>query len=257
MPISSIASFRARLSYDQIKRDSGFTSSVMINDYLGIAGATQILVDQINENESNIAQNTADIEVNAENIAINSIAISANTDLINFNFQYLHGALSYSPDYDDTGTSHAVGDPVSDSGNEYAANSVIPAPAGAFDPLSWNRISTPDNYAYLKMHENETVAHGSNGNIVGDNDFCTELIGGVVNLMALVVDAVDSTAEVTVSDVGPAPVGYDAVYAQQQTDLINDVKEKHNTMLSDLNNAIAQLNELIANSKTAKQMAPS
>jgi len=73
--------------------------------------------------------------------------------------------------------------------------------------------------------------------------------------MALVNDAVASTAEVTLADVGVAPVTYDQTYAQAQTDLINDVKAKHNTLLTDVNNAITQLNDMIDKAKTAKQMS--
>lgn len=104
-------------------------------------------------------------------------------------------------------------------------------------------------------HVTDTSAHGVTGDNVGTEDFCTDLIGGVVLLMALVNDAVASTAEVTLADVGVAPVTYDQTYAQAQTDLINDVKAKHNTLLTDVNNAITQLNDMIDKAKTAKQMS--
>ena len=63
------------------------------------------------------------------------------------------------------------------------------------------------------------------------------------------------TAEITIVDIGAAPVAYDQTYTDSVTTLLNDTKAKHNQLLLDLNAAIVQLNELIANSKTAKQMA--
>jgi len=106
----------------------------------------------------------------------------------------------------------------------------------------------------LSAHIAQTDAHGATGDIVGNLDYCTELVGGVVLLMDLVADAIASTAEVTLADVGLAPAAYDQGYQDDQTNLINDVKSKHNQMLSDLNDAIVQLNDMIAKSKTANQM---
>jgi hypothetical protein len=234
MPISDLSSFRARLSYDEIASYTKWSSNVMINDYLGITASSAALIDLSNQNE---------------------IDIKLNKTAIEFNFQYLHGSPNYSNDYAEAGTAYAIGDLVSESGNEYAAKVAIADPPGVFNPSSWDRVSTTDNYIYLKDHEAETVAHGSTGDIVGNADFCTELIGGVVLLIELVADAVDSTAEVTLADLGTAPATYNQGYNDSQTNLINDVKAKHNTMLTDLNNAIAQINDIIAKSKTAKQMA--
>ena len=107
----------------------------------------------------------------------------------------------------------------------------------------------------LTDHVLSTSEHGVTGDNVGTEDFCQELIGGVVLLCALVADAAASAAEVTIADVGSAPAAYQQGYADLQTNLINDVKAKHNTMLTDLNNAVAQLNDLIAKMKTAKQMS--
>lgn len=234
MAISDLSQFRARLSYDQISTLTGWKDKIMINDYLGITASSSAIIDQVNLNEVNI---------------------NLNKELIELSFQYLHGPADYSPEYDDNGTTYNVGDLVTEDDSEYAASINISAPAGVFNPADWNRVSTTDNYAYLKLHESETVAHGSTGDIVGNEDFCTDVTGGVVLIMALVADAVSSAAEVTLSDVGGAPGTYSQSYANAQTDLINDVKAKHNQMLADLNAAITQLNELIANSKLSAQMS--
>lgn len=95
----------------------------------------------------------------------------------------------------------------------------------------------------------------ASGQLIGNEDFATDLIGGVVNLMALVADAVDSLAEITIVDIGAAPALYDQTYTQSVTDLLNDTKAKHNQLRIDLNLVVTQLNELLANSITAKQMA--
>lgn len=95
----------------------------------------------------------------------------------------------------------------------------------------------------------------ASGQLVGNNDFATSLVGGVVNLMALVSDAVDSNANIAMVDVGVAPAVYDQAYTQSVTDLLNDTKSKHNQLVTDVNAVITQLNELISNSITAKQMS--
>jgi hypothetical protein len=89
---------------------------------------------------------------------------------------------------------------------------------------------------------------------IGTEDYPTEVIGGAVLLMALVADAVASTATVTFADIGAAPVAYSQGYAQSQATAINELKLKHNTMLTNLNSLVTQFNSLLANAKTAKQM---
>ena len=114
-------------------------------------------------------------------------------------------------------------------------------------------ITNSDN---LNAHILSSSEHGVTGDNVGNEDFSSSLIGGVVLLMNLVADAVASTEEITLSDLVAAPVSYDQSYTNLQSSLINDVKAKHNAMLADLNSSIVQLNELISSSITAKQMSP-
>ena len=103
-------------------------------------------------------------------------------------------------------------------------------------------------------HNTSNSQHGVTGDNVGTEDFCTALVGGVVLLMDLVNDAVDSTAEITVTDISAAPGAYNQVFTQTLVDMANDTKAKHNQLVIDLNAAIAQINDLIAKAKTAKQM---
>lgn len=188
MALQEQALTRANLSYDDVSRWSGFTSPVMVNDYLGIGEATNLIFAAVD-------QNSEDIESNRDSITANAEAIELNREDIDLN----------------------------------ATN--------------------------LAAHILDESAHGVTGVVVGTEDFCTDLIGGVVLLMETVSDAVASTAEVTIIDVPNAELSYSDAYANQQTDLINDVKAKHNALLADLNLAIIQFNDLIAKSKIAKQMA--
>tara|TARA_Y100000310_G_scaffold240718_1_gene244595 strand:- start:570 stop:1133 length:564 start_codon:yes stop_codon:yes gene_type:complete len=106
----------------------------------------------------------------------------------------------------------------------------------------------------LETHVTSDSEHGVTGVNVGTEDFCTEILGGVVLLMELVNDAVDSTQEIVLTDIAAAPASYDQAYTQTLADMANDTKAKHNQLVLDLNLAIAQLNDLIAKAKTAKQM---
>ena len=159
--------------------------------------------------------------------------------------------------------------------------------AEVIDQVIINISDIEQNSDNLKAHELLEEAHGSNGNIVGFNDLATVLLVGLVNQMALVNDAVDSTVSVTSPDATISTVSVDspsiasapAVYDQAFTDTIvtlvnelksdanqlvsdvnpsatlsNELKADVNQMVTDINASIAQLNELLANSKTSGQM---
>jgi len=106
----------------------------------------------------------------------------------------------------------------------------------------------------IDAHINASKAHGSNGNIVGFNDIADELFVGLVKRMASIADAVDTTVNISTADIGTAPATYDQAYTQSVTNLTNENKAAINQLASDLNNAIAVLNNLLAESKTSGQM---
>lgn len=106
----------------------------------------------------------------------------------------------------------------------------------------------------LDTHVNAFEAHGSNGDIVGFDDLADEATVGLVKRMANIADAVDTTVNITTADIGPAPVAYDQIYTQSVTNLTNENKAAINQIASDLNDAIAVLNNLLAESKTSGQM---
>lgn len=121
--------------------------------------------------------------------------------------------------------------------------------------IEQNISDIEQNAQDLQDHENETLAHGATGDIVGNLDWCTATIGGVVLLADLVADSVDSAAEITIADIGAAPATYSQTYTQSVTDLLNDTKSKHNQLLADLNDVVTQLNLLLASLISAKQMS--
>lgn len=112
-----------------------------------------------------------------------------------------------------------------------------------------------NNANNLIDHEADDSVHGVTGVVVGTEDYPTSIVGGAVLLSALVADAVSSVAEITLPDIASSPAAYSQSYQDSQTDMINDIKAKHNTLLADLNLAIVQFNLLIANEIAAKQMS--
>lgn len=122
--------------------------------------------------------------------------------------------------------------------------------------IATNATDIATNASNFTAHDASDSEHGVTGTNIGTGDFPTLFVGGAVLLSALVADAVASTATVVLPDVGAAPVAYDQTYAQSQTDLINDVKAKHNQLVIDLNAVVTQFNTLLANMKAANQMSP-
>tara|TARA_R110000782_G_scaffold64767_5_gene131932 strand:- start:2515 stop:3132 length:618 start_codon:yes stop_codon:yes gene_type:complete len=110
------------------------------------------------------------------------------------------------------------------------------------------------NAENLTTHEELEEAHGSNGNVVGFNDLADETVQGLVKRMASLADAVQSTVEVVIADAAAAPVAYSQAHSQSLTDLSNANKAAVNALVTDLNNAILVLNDLIAKSKASGQM---
>lgn len=123
------------------------------------------------------------------------------------------------------------------------------------DDIATNAQAIIDLTDALNLHVEAEQAHGSNGNIVGFNDFADELTYGLVKRMTLISNAITSEAEVTAADAASAPATYNQAYTQALADLSNDNKAAINQVITDFNNAVAVINEIITNSKTAKQMS--
>jgi hypothetical protein len=108
----------------------------------------------------------------------------------------------------------------------------------------------------LDAHIDAESAHGATGSIVGTDDYATALLGGTVLLANAVADALSSAVSVTSPDATAAPAAYSQAQAQTVVTLANEMKGDINTLVSNLNSAITQLNALLASMRTAKQLAP-
>ncbi len=102
-------------------------------------------------------------------------------------------------------------------------------------------------------HISANSAHGATGAIVGRLDYCTTTAGGVVLQAASVANATSSAVNIVTANVGAAGAAYAQAYAQQQTDLINELKAAVNQLASDLNAAITTLNNSLSTERAAKQ----
>lgn len=122
------------------------------------------------------------------------------------------------------------------------------------DSIEQNAIDITINAANFEAHDQSTTEHGVLGNNVGDENFASELIGGVVLLMELVDDAIQSNEIISLVDIAAAPALYNQAYTQTLADMANETKLRHNNLVADFNNAVIQINDLIAKSKTARQM---
>jgi len=107
----------------------------------------------------------------------------------------------------------------------------------------------------LSSHVADNSAHGVTGNIVGTDDYCTLTMGGVVKLAASVANATASAVSAVSSPNFPG-VSYSQVDAATWVNMLQEHKTNINQLATDLNAAITQLNLLMANSRTALQLAP-
>lgn len=106
----------------------------------------------------------------------------------------------------------------------------------------------------LADHVAADVAHGSSGNIVGTDDYCSSTVGGTV----LLADAVANATTSSVTPPGDLPLAgatYSQAYAQEQSDAINELINNISDLKATLNAAIAALNNSLSSERTAKQRA--
>ena len=107
----------------------------------------------------------------------------------------------------------------------------------------------------IEAHKANDSAHGVVGDNVGTGNYCTAIVGGVVDLAGAVANANSSTVDVVNPDAPPALWNYSQIDTDIMVNLINEQKAAINQLTSDLNAVVTQLNRVITNSKTAKQMA--
>jgi len=105
----------------------------------------------------------------------------------------------------------------------------------------------PDHTGAITAHTGATTAHGSTGAIVGNLDYATAVLGGVVLKATAVTDAIASTVSVASPD---------STDLATVITLANELKADVNTLVSDVNLIKTQLNALLAAERTAKQVSP-
>lgn len=111
----------------------------------------------------------------------------------------------------------------------------------------------------LDAHVAAESAHGALGNIVGRLNFPiiepdpADSLAGVVFTALQVADAAPSTINPPPA-VASAGAAYVQAYAQSQTDTINSLSSELDQLKSDFNNAVTQINLLMANMRTANQL---
>jgi hypothetical protein len=121
--------------------------------------------------------------------------------------------------------------------------------------VTQNESDIADNRTDFDAHVIDRTTHGTTGDIVGTGNYASAAIGGTVLLAAAVADAVASAANAALNP-NAAGLAYLQADAATWVAMLNEHKTQINLLKSDLNLAINQLNLLLANSRTAKQLAP-
>jgi len=212
--ISTILRQTLDFSYAEIEQEHPNWSKKAVDDYFYKQSNINTLAVSGTNIEEQVTLNTAQIELNVTNIALNAQNL---TNHIN-DTAGAHNASAIF--YDNSGTSIS------------------------FDNVQ-GALSELDSD--LDGHILSDSEHGVTGDNVGTGDFATALVGGVVNLSALIDDAVESTVSVDSPDASDLPT---------VITLANELKGDVNQLVTDLNNSIVQFNALLDAMKTAKQMSP-
>ena len=212
--ISAILRQSLDFSYAEIEQEHPTWSKKAVDDYFYKQSNINTLAVSGTSVEQQVVLNTAQIEINVTKIGINAQNLTNHID----NTTGAHNASAIF--YDNSGTSIS------------------------FDNVQ-GALSELDSD--LDDHILSDSEHGVAGDNVGNQDFATALVGGVVNLSALVADAVESTVSVDSPD---------AIDLATVITLANELKGDVNQLVTDLNNSIVQFNALLDAMKTAKQMSP-
>jgi hypothetical protein len=202
--------------------------------------------------EARIEQNETNIGINAGNISTNAGNISDNAFDINYNFIYINGQPK--PDDYDEPTAYVVGEYCTFSDKQYKC---LNNTTGVFTPADWQIVTLIDNElrivtvevttgntaSDLTDHEALSTAHGVTGDNIGNEDYCTESVGGVVNLAVLISDL----TQINTADILTAPATYDQTYTQTAVELTNENKAK-------INEIVTKVNSILAGQVASKQM---
>ena len=122
------------------------------------------------------------------------------------------------------------------------------------DRIDLIEVDLADFHIAFDDHVAATEAHGSTGDIIGTDDYCTDTVGGTVLLADAVADQAASSASVTTSP-NSAPVAYSQADAATWVTMLNDLKTQVNQLVTDHNAVVTKLNSILATDRTAKQRA--
>lgn len=122
----------------------------------------------------------------------------------------------------------------------------------SFSTLNGTVVSLQSSY---NSHASSIIAHGSNGNIVGTNNFATIAVGGTVKLSAAVTDQ-----SASIVNVAATPNAAGAAYLQADAAtwvvLLNELKSDLNALVDDHNSLRAKVNDILLTERNALQRAP-
>lgn len=104
-------------------------------------------------------------------------------------------------------------------------------------------------------HVNASQAHGSTGDIVGTNDFCSIAVGGTVLQATPLSLSTVSTISVT-STPNAAPAAYSQADAATWVAMLNEIKSDFNSHITEYNILLNKLNAIITTQVSAKQRSP-
>ena len=197
----------------------------VVEDWLNKTNDIVDTADAVNNQESSIDALT-------EENASQQVAIESNTELATSAQSAANSALSQAGDNASAIAQNASD--ISDNASAIGTNAI---------DVSGNATAITNLSLDLTDHENSTIAHDSTGDIVGNQDYCTTSIGGVVNIAALVSDALP-----VVISIADAPATYNQAHIQALVDSIRLLGDEHNAL-------VTLINSLLAGQKAAKQMS--
>jgi len=232
--------------------DFAISFSYFVRDVANINESSADIEDELDALVLVVDQNVIDIDIlqtemgNVQILAADNRdrlddvepVVALNTVTIELNLTYLNGQ-DKPFDYVDT-TNYLIGEYSTESNSQYKC---ITNTTGVFNPLDWEQIGVSQNDLKTSAHIDNDSAHGVTGDVVGDEDYCTEVLGGVVDLAALIADL----TPIATADIAAAPVAYDESYTNLVTDLTNENKAK-------INEIVTKVNSILAGQILAKQM---
>lgn len=207
-------------SYAEIEKEHPGWSKTAVDDYFYKQSNINTLAISSEGIEAQIVINTENIQANADNLTIH---------IDNANGAHAASAISY-----DNSISGLAAIEIQSAINEVDA--LVDA----------NTTNITNLTTAFNTHNNSNSQHGVTGVNIGTEDYAQASTGGSVWLAALVADAVASTVTVASPD---------ATDLATVLTLANETKVDVNQLVADLNAVVTQLNEFLANNKTAKQMA--